>query len=398
MEWNILLTVYLSLFIASPLIAILPELGHAFAYLAFTKPDNIDICIGSYGDQENSGNFRIGKLNFFIKKAFPFVRGIGLCMSSKRETDYRKFIIILLAGTVFTLIMAAIVTFLIVNTNADIRLKIGCYIFLGLSAGSLFANLVPYRLNSFRNFNDNSLNLNIESDGRQLLFTLKVKDNLPLYLQAQEDIQEKNYQAAADKLKQVFISAPGTERIIRQLVKILMQLKSYADAEIYAAQLITKRKPEIADILNIGCLQSLTGKHDEAIETYQKILKRDRKNFIALNNLGDEMVRKGAHKVAQHLLDRAIAIKPDSDYPYINLGHSKLLQGELAEGKLLIDKSISLNKQNASAYVYLALYYSKMGNQEEANNNLSKARELDPGVDTSDYNQHINQPPIKEMI
>jgi len=74
------------------------------------------------------------------------------------------------------------------------------------------------------------------------------------------------------------------------------------------------------------------------------------------------------------------------------------LQGELVESKLLIDKSISLNDQNASAYVYQALYYSKMGNQEEAGKNLSKARELDPTIDTRDYDNQTNWPPVKELI
>lgn len=237
----------------------------------------------------------------------------------------------------------------------------------------------------------------MESDGRQLLFALKVKNDLPVYMQAQTDIQEKNYQAAANKLKQVLIKAPGIERISRQLTGLYLHLKLYADAEVYASQLITKKEPEVNDILNVGCLQSLTGKHDEAIETYQKVLKRDRKNLVALNNLGEEMIRKGAHKVAQHLLDRAIAINPDFEHPYLNLGYSKLLQGELAEGKSLIDKSISLNDENASAYIFLAIYYSKVGHQDYADKSILKARELDPAIDTSDYDQAIKTLPLQEL-
>jgi len=396
MEWNILIIVYLSLFIASPLIVILHELGHAFAYLALTKPSKIDIYIGSYGDKERSTKFTIGKLNFYIKKSFPFVKGIGLCVSSKCEVNYQKYIIILLAGSIFTLLTAALATLILINANTNIFIQIGCYIFLGRSAISLLINLTPYKFKSIYSvLNKDSIYM--ESDGRQLLFALKVKNDLPVYMQAQTDIQEKNYQAAADKLKQVLVKTPGIERISRQLTGLYLHLKLYADAEVYASQLITKKEPEVNDILNVGCLQSLTGKHDEAIETYQKVLKRDHKNLVALNNLGEEMIRKGAHKVAQHLLDRAIAINPNFEHPYLNLGYSKLLQGELAEGKSLIDKSISLNDKNASAYIFLAIYYSKMGHQDYADKSILKARELDPAIDTSDYDQAIKTLPLQQL-
>src|ERR1700712_5748785 len=107
-DYIILIVIYAALFISSPLIAILHELGHALAYLVLTKPDRIDIYIGSYGNSRNAIQFNSGKLYFYLKRSFPFVKGIGLCHSYKPETNYKRDILILLAGPVFTFIIAFI--------------------------------------------------------------------------------------------------------------------------------------------------------------------------------------------------------------------------------------------------------------------------------------------------
>ena len=73
-DWGVLFLVYAVVFISSPLIAIIHELGHAFAYLVFTKPENIDIYIGTYGNSKNNIKFRAGKLQFYLKKSFPLVK------------------------------------------------------------------------------------------------------------------------------------------------------------------------------------------------------------------------------------------------------------------------------------------------------------------------------------
>ena len=148
--YTLLVVIYAAVFLSSPLIAVFHEFGHALAYLIFTKPENIDIFIGSYGDEKNALQFRIYKLNFFIKKSFPFVKGIGLCHSSKPESDYRKFIVILLAGPVFTLIAAAIIAIVAFTSHVYLLILIFCYIFLGFSLLSIIANLVPRSLNTKR--------------------------------------------------------------------------------------------------------------------------------------------------------------------------------------------------------------------------------------------------------
>jgi len=63
------------------------EMGHALPSLAFTN-EEVQIHIGSYGDEENSSHFTIGRLKTFFK--FDFLHwNIGLC-KHKAITDFWK--------------------------------------------------------------------------------------------------------------------------------------------------------------------------------------------------------------------------------------------------------------------------------------------------------------------
>jgi hypothetical protein len=100
--------IFLSIFVSGVLIAVLHETGHALAYLILTRPSKIDLYIGSHGEAGKYFKLKVGKLNYLFKKPLIKINGKGLCVSSKPEKSYRRRIIILLAGVVFTLIVAII--------------------------------------------------------------------------------------------------------------------------------------------------------------------------------------------------------------------------------------------------------------------------------------------------
>jgi len=382
--WVILITVYLVLFLSSPLIAILHELGHAFAYLLLTKPDKIDIYIGSYGDTKRQVQFRVGKLQFHIKKSFPFVKGIGLCMSSKAETNYLKRIVILLAGTVFTLFWAAILSIVAFNSDVHLLVKISCYIFLGLSAVSLISNLVPRDVNPF---NTNTL----ENDGKQLLFTIKAKTALADYVEALQFIGNKEYEPAIIKLQPVLAVMKNDVKILRFLIFTTLNAKRFDDTAVYIKQLELQTELLPNDLFYKGCWQSFTHQHDEAITTYSKVLKKEKNNVLALNNIAYELIEKGAHEVALRALQRAIKHKEEYDQSYGNLGYSKILQNDLEAGRETIEKCLSLNPGNALACKALGIYYLRLKDWEKANTNFNKALEFDSDINVSAYTDELDQ-------
>ena len=383
-DWAVIIVIYATLFISIPLIAILHELGHAFAYLLLTKPDKIDIYIGSYIKPESAIVFNAGKLNFYIKGSFPFVKGIGLCKSDKAETNYLKYIIILLAGPVFTFFVASTIGVIVLNLDVHPLIKISCYIILGISTLSLISNLVPKNIAPL-------YKVNLNNDGKQILFVLKIRGALRDFIEAKEHLIKNELELAILKFEKVLEMDTYNEKVLRLIVAASLTAKKYDITTFYIDKLESKYELTAGDLLQKGCLQSFINKHDEAIETYRKVLKKDSQNVIALNNMGYELTEKGAYDVAQQALYKAIKLKPEFDHPYSTLGYSKILQGEMETGKKLIDKCLQLNTENSYAYKALGIYYLKQKEAKLANENFDKAKMLNSDIDFGLFADELKQ-------
>jgi tetratricopeptide (TPR) repeat protein len=246
------------------------------------------------------------------------------------------------------------------------------------------SNLIPRDINnSFFNILDAGDNL--ENDGKQIFFDLKIKDARIYLVEATKFIEDGELKLAIEKLKNLLTVVPHSPKILRSIVRISLYTKLYESAEFYLTELENTSELSANDLLQKGCLKSFQQNHDEAITIYGKVLKKDRNNVIALNNIGYELIEKGAHEVAKRALERAIKLRPSFDHPYNNLGYSKILQGEYKEGKSLVDKCLELNNENADAYKTLGIYYLKLKNLSLANFNFNKAIELDSETDLSVY-------------
>jgi tetratricopeptide (TPR) repeat protein len=387
----ILLVIYLTLFLSGPVTSIIHEMGHALAFMAFTKPSRIDIFIGSYGDAKKQYRFKAGKLRFYIKRSFPFVKGIGLCRSFKPERNYVKDIIISLAGPVVTFITAIIFSLLAFTIHSGLLVTIVCCIFLGYSLLSLFTNLIPNEI-TVRG------GTMVDNDGRHVLFTMQLKEARPDYVDALELLGKNEQEAAVIKLKKVLIAAPNNKKILRLLINTLLLSKNYEEALSYSTELGKVAKFTNHDLLTSGILLSFTNKKSEAINAYNEVLRTDKKNVIALNNIGFELIAKGEYHVAEHALLKAITVRPSFDGAYNNLGELYLTQSKLPDAKAHIDKCLELNGDNADAYKNLGRYYLMMKNPQLAGLNFEKAVELNNNIDISDFQKELRSLLGEEMV
>lgn len=388
-DWLIIVLVYLTLFLGSTLITVLHELGHAFAYLWLTKPENIDIYVGSYGNKTRSANFRMGKLNFYVKRSW-LPKGIGLCASSKWETDYRKHIVILLAGVFFSLFFACIPCVIVFYTQPNQLVQIVCYLFLALSAWGLLINLVPVDIGgSWRNYNADRSGL--ESDGMQILFVLKARKAYSDYVSALKHAQTKEYDIALEKLETVNKTIPKTAKILRRLYGINLQTGQYNEALKYLNELAAVQELSVDDLVNKGGIYSFIGQHDEAIATYQTALKKNRNHVYGLNNLGYEMVKKSAHEVAEKIFNKVLKLSPGFPMTLCNVAYSNLMQERIADAKAIIDKLLQDYPEYAEAYLYRAIYYLKLNKPELAAEDIAKAKELDNKIITVDYDEELEK-------
>ncbi|MBE9665589.1 tetratricopeptide repeat protein [Mucilaginibacter boryungensis] len=354
------------------------ELGHAVAYLFLTRPDRIDVFIGSYGNKTTKIKFRINKLHFYIKPSFLPLRG-GQCQSSKIESDYRKFIIILIAGPLFSFLLSCLLGYIVMSSDLHGAIKLYFFALMLASFMSFCNNLRPYV---------NKVTGNC-SDGKQLQFTYKARSVYREYINGANDFTNKDFQSAKINFLKVMEVVPYETAVIRAFISSLLMLKNNAEAEIYLIRLKETTEFTIIDYLNYGYIQSVTKRSEEAVDNYLKALAIDANNLVGLNNLGYEYIMKEDFADAQKLLEKAISIDPNFAHPYSNLGFLKLLNGDLETGRSLIEKGIELDPNNAYMYKHLGVYYLKSQNKEAATLNFNKAKELDKDVDLEPYQTEL---------
>jgi len=366
----IMLGIYAAMIVIYPLITILHELGHAFAYLLLTKPERIDIFIGSYGDTDTPITFNIKKLHFFVKLKFPYIRTGGLCQSYKSEPDYIKRIIIILAGPVFTFLVALILAAIAFNTEVHGAVKMFCFILILLSFISLVSNLSPNTI----------AGTDIDSDGKQLAFVLRTRKVYTSYINGLEHFGNNELPDCIAELLKVHACAPANVKVSRCLYTSYMLLEDYPNTEKYLYRLKELNALKTDDYLNRAYLFSRTDRYELAVTDYRRVLRRDKTNVYALNNLGYHLSMNGEYNEAAPLLEKAIAVNPQFAFAHNNLGYVKIMTGWVNQGKELVEKSLELDNENAYAYKNLGIYYLKAKNKELALLNFNKAIELDEHI------------------
>ncbi len=372
-----MLILYAAYLVTSPLLIIFHELGHAFAYLVLTKPDNIDVFIGSYGNTEGKINFRIGRMHFYVKPTFYLLKSGGMCRSSKRESNYINEIIILLAGPVFTVIVAAVIAYVALNTNVHGSVKLLCFALIIFSVVSLIQNLIPRTLPG----------TNLKTDGKALLFTIRNRKIYAEYVRSLEAVAADGGEISSKELAALVAVHPHEEAFVRPLISYLLWEKNYADAEIQFNNLRKFAEFRPDDYINLGFIQTRDGRHNQAIENYRIALDDDPENVIALNNLGYELLLKGDYQESESLLQQAITLNPEHAFAYNNLGHVKILTNEPETGRVYVKKSMELDPGNAYVYRTMGIYYLKTGDKAMALENFNKALAMDATVDLNPYLQ-----------
>ncbi|GAA3988692.1 hypothetical protein [Mucilaginibacter dorajii] len=227
----------------------------------------------------------------------------------------------------------------------------------------------------------------LNNDGQQIAFTFRNRAVYSSYIAAIEDQLNNENSAAADKLLKIADTHPKEEKILRQLIPLLINIKSNDLAKKHLIALGTISSFDMVDYSNMGYLHSLAGEHENAMKNYRKALTIEPENSAVLNNLGYELVLTEAYQEADEILQKAIKLDPELPDPYSILGLLNVLTGKLEAGRVLIDKCLGLDPANAYAHKHLGIFYLKMKEKENAFINLKKAAELDSNINVDLYLQ-----------
>ena len=152
----------------------------------------------------------------------------------------------------------------------------------------------------------------------------------------------------------------------------------YADAETLWRTTIARSPDAWMAYDNLGIILSRKGEVDEAMALFQKTLAVRPDDALARNNLGLVLCQKGRMDEAIEQFQKALAVLPDNALVRNNLGKAFLANGQQHEAMIQFQKILKNNPLNPKANYYLGIVIFQTGRVDEAIAHFQKALESQP--------------------
>ena len=130
---------------------------------------------------------------------------------------------------------------------------------------------------------------------------------------------------------------------------------------------------------NLGLRYQKEGKHELAIEQFEKALELQPNYAAALNNLGISYGSLNRLDEAERSFERAIEINPEDIFAMNNLAVICLRSNRLNEARQYAQRAIEIEPQYASAHFTLGSIYATAGQLARAEKEFETALEIEPG-------------------
>jgi predicted O-linked N-acetylglucosamine transferase (SPINDLY family) len=192
-----------------------------------------------------------------------------------------------------------------------------------------------------------------------------------------KNIRAQQGLTALNKPKQNNTSQSLPQETVDQLVNLYNQGQFSTVVE--QAQALTEQYPKAFIVWNIlGASTAQIGKHDEAIEFYNKSISLKPDYAEAYGNMGNALKDQGKLEEAIEAFHKALSLKPDYADAYSNMGTALQDQGKLDEAIEAYNKALSLKPDYAEAYCNMGVTLKDQGKLEEAIEVCTKSISLKP--------------------
>jgi eukaryotic-like serine/threonine-protein kinase len=181
------------------------------------------------------------------------------------------------------------------------------------------------------------------------------------------------------------------------------QLGDYSKAE-QAFQQVIALEPDIdAGYENLGNVLLQQGKYQECISFFQKALAIE-PYFSTYSNLGTAYFFLKQYSNSAEIFEKAVALNPNDTQMMVNLADAYRWSGQKDKARTAYDRSISLgfkelqtNPQDSAVMAQIALSYAKIGNAEQADSFIRRARTIDKNnvnyiYDNAEINAILGRP------
>jgi tetratricopeptide (TPR) repeat protein len=163
------------------------------------------------------------------------------------------------------------------------------------------------------------------------------------------------------------------------------QTKIYRNVETLWTDTLAKNPESWLAHDNLGAELLRKGQLDDAMIHFQKSLAKNPDSWVAHNNFGNVLLEKGQMDDAVAHYQKALEIKPDYALAHNNLGNVFLRRGELNESIEHYLKAIEIKPDLAEAHNNLGLAYREEGKLEEAIRHFQRALVLRPDYAEAHY-------------
>ncbi|MEW5900704.1 MAG: tetratricopeptide repeat protein [Acidobacteriota bacterium] len=204
-----------------------------------------------------------------------------------------------------------------------------------------------------------------------------------------------------------------TEKIAIQLKKIPPQLSQDADLEEGAKsfregrhdqavesfrRVIAKFPTNYEGYYNLGLALLKKGDTDEALAALEKAVEFNPKSVETYLALGEAFFARGESEKATESFSRALELEPSSPLTHYNLGIVYYRLDRLPEAIQAFEKAIALNSSFASAYYQAALAAVKSGDYQKALRHFEEFLRIDPNApETAQVRTMIQELKKKEV-
>lgn len=139
----------------------------------------------------------------------------------------------------------------------------------------------------------------------------------------------------------------------------------------------------------LGVLYEESKEYEKAIAAYRKVVAREPKDAMSLNNLAYAMaVREGNPKDALPLAERALLLAPRNPLIADTVGWIKHLLGDNANAVKLLEAVAKALPRNPEIQLHVAAVYADLGRSQDAAEALKAAAAVDPKVtERQDYRE-----------
>ncbi len=178
--------------------------------------------------------------------------------------------------------------------------------------------------------------------------------------------------------------------------------KDYVQAKLYFEQALAQRgEGKDMALLGLGWINANQGRHKEAINYYQQIIKEEPLNILALLGMGNAYNWLQDYALAEKYFRKVLEIDKGNEYALAELGTVYLNKGNNQKSERLLEQSLKINNITYSCpYEGLGMVYLNQGKTKEAEANFKKAIAINPNIEYKKYNGlakiYIQQGKIKE--